>query len=307
MATLTSYITDLRELLHDPSSAFWSNTQLTNYINRARHQVAQKGQCVRLLTPGVASVVSITVTGGGSGYTAATAAFSDPDGNVLNPVTAVASVSVAGGQVTGLTVVTAGYGYVDLPTITISGDGTGATAAAVLSPHMTTVLSQEAYTLATVGGILRQLQTGLGQVLGVQSMAVSWGAMKPVLDNIAFGDMQALLRSLNPGMTNWPAVWSRYNDGEAMGKFYLWPVPSGVYALEVDAYCDVADLADSQTVDLIPDPWKEAVTSYAARLAYMNAQRAADASAMLSDHTTFMLQARAVVTPAIVPSSYWSG
>lgn len=91
---------------------------------------------------------SITVTNPGSGYTTATVTISPPktyaQANMPyiqeNPATATAIIS--DGQIIGITVTDAGAGYVDrvaknfthgdysLPTVTITGDGTGATATA---------------------------------------------------------------------------------------------------------------------------------------------------------------------------------
>ena len=67
------------------------------------------------------------VTAGGSGYTAATVAFSGGGGSG-----AAATAVVSGGAVISITITTAGSGYTSAPTMTISGDGTGATAIANL-------------------------------------------------------------------------------------------------------------------------------------------------------------------------------
>ncbi|MDE2096657.1 MAG: hypothetical protein KGL39_05365, partial [Patescibacteria group bacterium] len=78
----------------------------------------------------VSGVVSgATITAPGSGYTAATAAFSGGGGSG-----AAASVTIAGGQVTAITITNPGSGYTTAPGIVISGDGSGATAISVLGP-----------------------------------------------------------------------------------------------------------------------------------------------------------------------------
>ena len=76
-------------------------------------------------------VRAITVTTAGSGYTSATAIITGPDlgGTMPELIT-----TVAGGAVTGVTVVNGGSGYSGAPTVTIIGDGTGATATATVSP-----------------------------------------------------------------------------------------------------------------------------------------------------------------------------
>lgn len=76
-------------------------------------------------------VASVTVTNGGSGYSAATIAFSGGGGSG-----AAASVTVSGGAVTVITMTNNGSGYTSTPTATISGDGTLATATANLEGHI---------------------------------------------------------------------------------------------------------------------------------------------------------------------------
>jgi len=84
-------------------------------------------------------IKTIAVTNGGSGYTFANVTISAPP--AISPgvyqVTATATATVSGGQVTGITITNAGGGYSLLTgegdfhtgiTVTITGDGTGATA-----------------------------------------------------------------------------------------------------------------------------------------------------------------------------------
>ncbi len=77
------------------------------------------------------TVASITLTAGGSGYTAATVAFSGGGGSG-----ATATATVSAGAVVSFTITNGGSGYTSAPTVTISGDGTGATGTAVLSGHI---------------------------------------------------------------------------------------------------------------------------------------------------------------------------
>jgi hypothetical protein len=74
-------------------------------------------------------VTGVTIAAGGTGYTAATVAFSAPQ--VAGGVTAVGTVTVASGAVTAITITTAGTGYTSVPTATISGNGTNATAGTI--------------------------------------------------------------------------------------------------------------------------------------------------------------------------------
>ena len=75
-------------------------------------------------------VRAITVNTGGSNYTSATAIVTGPSwgGELPTLVT-----TVAGGAVTGVTVTDGGSGYPAAPTVTIIGNGSGATATATVS------------------------------------------------------------------------------------------------------------------------------------------------------------------------------
>lgn len=77
------------------------------------------------------AVTAITVTAGGSGYSAATIAFSGGGGSGTT-----ATVTVSGNAVTAVTITAAGTGYTSVPTATISGDGTGATATCTIAGHV---------------------------------------------------------------------------------------------------------------------------------------------------------------------------
>jgi len=97
---------------------------------------------------------SITVTSGGTGYTTATASVGGPQLGGTYPT--IAQTSVAGGAVTGVTVSDGGAGYSSSPSVVISGDGSGATATARVSPPPTAMRL-----LAVVGN--RLIGVGSGQ------------------------------------------------------------------------------------------------------------------------------------------------
>jgi len=84
-----------------------------------------------IVTRQAGKVRAITVTTAGSGYTSATAIVTGPQWGGAYPQLIT---TVAGGAVTGVTVVDGGSGYGSTPTVTIIGDGSGATATATVSP-----------------------------------------------------------------------------------------------------------------------------------------------------------------------------
>jgi len=44
---LNSYITQVRRLLHDPNGQYWSDSELTDYINESRNRVCKDTRCLR--------------------------------------------------------------------------------------------------------------------------------------------------------------------------------------------------------------------------------------------------------------------
>ena len=52
MATYSGYIAEVRRLLHDAAGNFWSDTELTDYINGARHRVVRDTGCLRAILTG---------------------------------------------------------------------------------------------------------------------------------------------------------------------------------------------------------------------------------------------------------------
>ena len=44
---LSTYITQVRRLLHDPNGQYWSDSELTDYINEARNRVCKDTRCLR--------------------------------------------------------------------------------------------------------------------------------------------------------------------------------------------------------------------------------------------------------------------
>ena len=82
----------------------------------------------------IATVSSVTITNGGSGYsTAPTITFSG--GGAITQ--AIATCSIQGGVITGIILVSPGYGYTSAPTITLSNALNGAQLTAVITSTVT--------------------------------------------------------------------------------------------------------------------------------------------------------------------------
>lgn len=103
--------------------------------------------------------------------------------------------------------------------------------------------------------------------------------------------------------TGRPSTFSQYAQGTS-GSLYFDPVPDVAYVAAVDTVCRPIALVDDTTVEAIPYPWTDAVPFFAAYLALLSAQRAADADAMLKRYENFRDRARKSSTPGVLPGQY---
>jgi hypothetical protein len=299
---LSTYLIEVTNLLNDPYFQFYPQVTLVNFINRARDKVAQDTQCVRFMPPSSGSFVSITVTNGGSGYTAPTVTISAPDAVGAGYTLATATATVVGGVITAITLTNVGSGYC-FPNITITDTtGSGATTSYTLTSFLSTIPNQESYSLASASALIPS-SAGIREIYGVQSVNVSWGSMIPQLRRRAFSDFQAKYRAWNIGAQNFPEVWSQYGQGSG-GAIYVYPIPAQVSQMIWDCYCLPSFLVDDTSIDALPDPYSSAVQYYAAYLAYMNAQRRDDAEWMRSQYERRNLENAAASQPTQIPDPY---
>lgn len=293
---LTKYLTRTQSLNDDPQSSFWSQASLINYINEARGQIAAESQSVRVLPPSTNGIASITVNTGGTYSGTPTVVITG------NGTGATATATVVANTITAITVTAAGSKYDNTTIITFTGGGqtVAATATPVIN-CLNTVSSQEVYTFAAAN-VYARLTAGVDAILFVQTVAVSWGALKPVLDRWDWNDLQAYIRSY-PILSGQPAMFAQFGQGES-GSIYVQPVPTQALPMDWDCICTPIDLVDDTTVEAIPYPWTDAVPYFAAYLAFMNARRPEEARNMYEIFKERMLRARSFSEPSNIPSYY---
>lgn len=299
---LSAYVTNVRDVINDPNIAYYPAASLQRWINRARTKTAKDSECIRLLTPYTASVTGFVQGATGSGYVAPTVTLTGPDAIAgPNYVTATATATLTGDQVTAVNVANPGSGYQLPPTVTISdAAGAGAAYTATLGPHWTTAAGVELYQFTAATTSLNN--AGVKAVIDILGISVAYAGTKPTLMQTDFATLQAMARSFGMGQM-YPGVWAKYGQGEA-GSFYLYPTPSSVYGMEADCVCTPADLTSDSSPDLIPDAWNEPVFYYAAYLAYQFAHRMDDSKAMLGEYQRLLASARANTGAVIIPSLY---
>lgn len=161
-------------------------------------------------------VNTIAVTNGGSGYTTATVTISNPPGPTPGVLweTATATATISGGAITGITITNPGAGYSmnygekdfhDTIRVTITGDGTGATAEVTetISNVGNTALGYGAGYLDRFGkynisiGYLSGMNNQLGEDMILMGSNVTTGTLSttPIINGIAFGKNARVSRS----------------------------------------------------------------------------------------------------------------
>lgn len=302
---LFTYMQDVQRLLRDGNQELLNPGDLIAYINRARREVAMRSECLRVLPATSGAVTTITVTAGGTGYTAPTVTISAPDepaGTPLNPAGAQAAAvaTVNAGVIANIDVTYGGAGYFQ-PTVTITDStGAGAAATAATSPILTLNPLQEVYRFSDID--LSQYP-GYGPVYSVRSVSLIYANYRYSLPMYAFSTYQAMIRQFPNQYYYVPTMCSQFGQGAA-GSIYFYPLPSQLYQLELDCRCWPQDLLTDQDVEAIPDPWTQAIVWRAAHYGYLELQNlnAAEYYRKLADEQ--MVRYRAAATPGRVSNPY---
>jgi len=237
MATLASYLTEVRRLLHDANGVFWSDQELTDDINSARERTVRDTGCLRNLqitqTPlsstGVAAVPWV------AGATVTTGSF---------VFSGIFIYQVTNGGVLGSAVPIWPTGTQPYPPSTPFTDGTATLT--YDSPCEIINLS------ALPGGV---------NTLDVLNLTVFWGNSRIPLRYLPWTNFNAQLRYWQ-NYTGRPVCFSMYGQGQ----IYIGPVPDQVYPCEIDTVILPQPLVLSATtqVDEIVDPYTTPVAFYAA-------------------------------------------
>lgn len=279
MTSLFDYMKSVQRLIRDTGQKLVDPGDLVEYINRARREVAMRAQCMRVLTPISASVVSIDVIAGGADYTNPIVEISAPDfpSNTLpfpNGAQATAIATQIGGIIQSVNITFGGAGYFQPVATIIDATGSGAVLAASLTvpnnnnPVNQALQGQEVYPFSQVD---LSPFPGFGAVYMILSVSIIYANYRYSLPMYAFSVYQALVRQY-PFQYEWvPTIGSQYGQGTS-GSFYLYPLPSQPYQMEWDCFCLPQDLQTDQDFEALPAPWTDAVPFLAAYYAYNELQ-----------------------------------
>jgi hypothetical protein len=274
MADLFTYLKQTQRFLRDSGQSKIVPSDLVEYINRARREIAGRTMCVRRLTPISGQVVSATMVTGGINYSTQTnIVITPPDfpsGKLPNPsgAQALALPIVQNGMITAIDITYGGDGYFqpELAIIDPSGLGTGASANLNLSPINVLAPNQEQYAFSDINVAMFP---GVSSVYMIKSISVIYANYRYSLPMYSFSVYQSMIRQYPFQYTYVPTFSSQYGQGDN-GSFFLYPWPSQEYQIEFDCFCLPEDMdTTNQIPDVIPQPWADIVPYFAAHLAYL--------------------------------------
>ena len=273
---LNSYIAQVQRFCRDQKQEFLDIGNLTDYINRARREIAGMTQCIRVLTPISGSVISATVVQPGSNYSSQTTivitppdfpsgASPKPDG-----AQATAVPILQGGVLAAVDIAYGGSGYFQPIANVVDplNTGSGASVTLQISPINMLQPNQEQYSFSDID---LSMFPGAGEVYMIKSVSVIYANYRYSLPMYSFSTYQAMIRQYPFQYTYVPTFASQYGQG-ANGSFFVYPWPSQEYQWEFDCFCLPQDLIDNQSVEIIPQPWVDTVPYFAASLAFAEIQ-----------------------------------
>ena len=237
MATLSSYLTEVRRLLHDANGVFWSDSELTDDINSARERVVRDTGCLRTL------IVSATPIGA--------------DGSAA--IHWAPNLAVTAGQ----------YIFSNIYTYQVTTSGTLGTSAPPYPtgnggfPPSTPFANGTAYlTYYAPAEIIPYSALNVtNQILDVLNVTIYWGNSRIPLRYLPFSNFNAQLRYWQNYIGR-PVCFSVYGQQQ----IYIGPVPDQSYLMEVDTVILPLPLSQNtpNAVDPINDPFTQPVAFYAA-------------------------------------------
>ena len=257
--TLQGYLTQVRYLLHDAQANFYTNDQLTGYINSARERVVRDTGCLR--TVQVSQTPAPPVAGG------------------ANPVIWASGLAVTAGQ----------YVFSNVYIYQIVTGGTLGTAVPpypsatyVYPPSGTLTLSDSSVTYQYVGPCevinYAALPSGL-LTLDVLNINLYWGNSRIPLRYLPWTDFNAQLRYWQNNVQR-PICFSIYGQSQ----IYVGPVPDQAYVIDLDTVILPTTMVNLADTDTINDPYDTVVQFYAAHLAKYYEQSFGEAEIYLQQY-----------------------
>lgn len=264
--TLSGYITQVRRLLHDANANFYTNDQLTDYINGARERIVRDTGCLRTIQ---ISQAPCTPAAGGKNPVFWSAATPVALNDYL--VSNIFIYKVVGAGITGT----------DAPPYPSSGQN---------YPPNTPFLNGTA-TLQYAGPseVINYSCLPQGsQTLDVLNINLYWGNTRIPMRYLPWTQFNAELRFWQNYIGR-PICFSNFGQG----KIYISPVPDQVYTIELDTVILPTPLVYGGDEDTIVSPYSNPVQYYAAYTAKYYEQSYGEAEIFKQE---YLKQAQAVLS-----------
>jgi hypothetical protein len=281
--TLSQYITQVQYLLHDATGVFYTQTQLTSYINQARERVVRDTGALR-------TIQTLTVP-------------SSPTLGGQSPVLWTANTAVTVGQ----QLVSNIYTYI----VTTAGT-TGSTAppypgssnsnySGNVYPPSTPFLDGTAY-IQYVGNAEQinyvTLPSGV-QTLDVLNINLYWGNTRVPLRYLPWTQFNAELRFWQNYIGR-PICFTQYGQGSII----IAPVPDNIYTVDIDTVILPTALTNPSDIDNINDPYNTPVPFYAAYLAKYYEQSFGEAEIYKQEYNKHVQAVLVAISTRRMPTPY---
>ena len=275
--TLQGYITEVRRLLHDANANFYTNSQLTDYINGARKRVVRDTGCLR-------DVQTTTI-----------------------PCAPVAGGATPNIWSEGLVVNTNDYVFSNIYIYKVTSGGILGTQAppypsgtSVYPPS--TPFTDGTATLQYAGKCelipYASLPEGLN-TLDVVNINLYWGNSRIPLRYMPWTDFNARLRYWQ-NYVGTPIAYSIYGQS----TIYIGPIPDQSYTLDLDTVLLPEDLVNLTDEDSIDEPYSSPVKFYAAYTAKYYEQSFGEAEIYLGQYKQQVQAVQASVYTRRMPDPY---
>lgn len=291
----SDYISDVRQLIHDPNAQDYTDAQLIPLINKSRDRVAEDCRCVRQFIAGLNTISQqeqyplsgftggVAVTAGGTNYTAPVVTFNNTTAGGAGES---ASAVVTGGVIQQILMTNWGGGFTATPGVTITDPtGTGAAATAITG---TTIMDLYQITGIWPGNTL--------------AMSYNW---------LPFDAFQAFCRAYRANLGIPGAFSVHYGPVNPLSltsdarRVFLYPIPNQAMVMEWDAITLPNALVANADIDYwVLRPWTDAVGYFAAHLCYVGTQQFAQADYWLARYTGRTAQLPATIRARRVHNYY---
>lgn len=222
------------------------------------------------------------------------------------------------GGVTGGSVTSGGTGY-GSPTLSITGDGTGASGTVTVSGGVVTAVTitdpgsgYSTATLSVVGAhttpaVIAAPTTTAPNCIPVRTLDIMnitplWGNQRIPLRYMPWTEFNARIRSWIVNEQT-PVVWSRYGTSE--GAAFLGPIPDQTYQTEFDTAWGTSDLVLDADIDTqLHYPFSSPVAYYACWKAKFKQQAYQEADVFMTTFKQKIMEAQAAVQMRRIPNPY---